>query len=182
MSNLIKKHAKSFYWASFFLSKPVFNKCSSLYNFCRTLDDIVDNNNNLVVKKEIFLKFKKDFENKNLNNQIIKDMWSVIDNENISLFLGSDFHQVIYPVNQNGDLNFIAIMKYQLTLEQQKNYSLFKENSFIRKVLEKVPKENKEFFDKIKELKIFPVFIRSGFFVERMGLLMQALIRIFSSF
>ena len=89
---------------------------------------------------------------------------SEIDNENISLFLGSDFHQVIYPVNQNGDLNFIAIMKYQLTLEQQKNYSLFKENSFIRKVLEKVPKENKEFFDKIKELKIFPVFVSKDFF------------------
>ena len=87
-----------------------------------------------------------------------------IDNENISLFLGSDFHQVIYPVNQNGDLNFIAIMKYELTLEQQKNYSLFKENSFIRKVLEKVPKENKEFFDKIKELKIFPVFVSKDFF------------------
>ena len=30
---------------------------------------------------------------------------SKIDNENISLFLGSDFHQVIYPVTQNGDLN-----------------------------------------------------------------------------
>ena len=89
---------------------------------------------------------------------------SKIDNENISLFLGSDFHQVIYPVTQNGDLNFIAIMKYELTLEQQKNYSLFKENSFIRKVLEKVPKENKEFFDKIKELKIFPVFVSKDFF------------------
>ena len=89
---------------------------------------------------------------------------SKIDNENISLFLGSDFHQVIYPVNQNGDLNFIAIMKYELTLEEQKNYSLFKENSFIRKVLEKVPKENKEFFDKIKELKIFPVFVSKDFF------------------
>ena len=38
-----------------------------------------------------------------------------IDNKNISLFLGSDFHYVIYPVNPNGDLNFIAIMKYNLS-------------------------------------------------------------------
>ena len=83
-SNLLKKHAKSFYWASFFLSSNTLDKCSSLYNFCRTLDDIVDDDNNLEVKKEIFSKFKRDFENKNLNNQIIKDMWSVIDNENIS--------------------------------------------------------------------------------------------------
>ena len=82
--NLLKKHAKSFYWASFFLSSDTLDKCSSLYNFCRTLDDIVDDNNNLIVKKEIFLKFKNDFENKNLNNQIIKDMWSVIESESIS--------------------------------------------------------------------------------------------------
>ena len=83
-SNLLKKHAKSFYWASFFLSSNTLNKSSSLYNFCRTLDDIVDDDNNLDVKKKIFLKFKKDFESRNLNNQIIKDMWSVIDSENIS--------------------------------------------------------------------------------------------------
>ena len=83
-SNLLKKHAKSFYWASFFLSSNTLDKCSSLYNFCRTLDDIVDDDDNLEIKKEIFSKFKRDFENKNLNNQIIKDIWSVIDNENIS--------------------------------------------------------------------------------------------------
>ena len=83
-SNLLKKHAKSFYWASFFLPSNTLDKCSSLYNFCRTLDDIVDDNDNLAVKREIFLKFKKDFEIKNLNNQIIRDMWSVIDSENIS--------------------------------------------------------------------------------------------------
>ena len=83
-NNLLKKHAKSFYWASFFLSKETFNKSSSLYNFCRTLDDIVDDDNKLEVKKEHFLKFKKDFINKDLNNEIISEMWSIIDSENIS--------------------------------------------------------------------------------------------------
>ena len=84
MSNLLKKHAKSFYWASFFLSKETFNKCSSLYNFCRTLDDIVDDDNKLEIKKNNFLQFKKDFMNKNLNNPIIKEMWSIINSEKIS--------------------------------------------------------------------------------------------------
>ena len=83
-NNLLRKHAKSFYWASFFLSNNTLVKCSSLYNFCRTLDDIVDDNKDLEIKKEIFLKFKMDFENRSLNNQIIKDMWSIIDSENIS--------------------------------------------------------------------------------------------------
>ena len=83
-NNLLKKHAKSFYWASFFLSKETFNKCSSLYNFCRTLDDIVDGDSQLEVKKENFLKFKNNFLNKDLNNQIINEMWSIIDSEKIS--------------------------------------------------------------------------------------------------
>ena len=83
-NNLLKKHAKSFYWASFFLSKETFNKCSSFYNFCRTLDDIVDGDSQLEVKKENFLKFKNNFLNKDLNNQIINEMWSIIDSEKIS--------------------------------------------------------------------------------------------------
>ena len=57
-SNLLKKHAKSFYWASFFLSSNIMDKCSYLYNFCRTLDDIVDDDNNLSVKREIFSNLK----------------------------------------------------------------------------------------------------------------------------
>ena len=84
MSNLLKKYAKSFYWASFFLSKETFNKCSSLYNFCRTLDDIVDDNNKLGIKKNNFLQFKKNFMNKDLNDPIIKEMWSIINSEKIS--------------------------------------------------------------------------------------------------
>ncbi len=84
MKNLIKKHAKSFYWASFFLSEPVFNKCSCLYNFCRTLDDIVDDDKKLDMKKESFLKFKNKFIDRDNDNPIIKEMWSIIDEERIS--------------------------------------------------------------------------------------------------
>ena len=87
-----------------------------------------------------------------------------IDIKNIALFLDSDFHHVIYPVNPNGDLNFIAIMKYQLSVEEQKNYSLFSDSSFIKKVLEKFPSRNKSFLDDLKELKIFPVFVSENFY------------------
>jgi salicylate hydroxylase len=66
-------------------------------------------------------------------------------------------------VSPNGDLNFIAIMKYHLSEEDQKNYSLFSDNTFIKKVLHKIPLENKDFSDDLKELKIFPVFISDNF-------------------
>ena len=84
MNNLLKKHAKSFYWASFFLSKIVIKKSTVLYNFCRTLDDIADENNGLEIKKENFLKFKKNFLDKNFKNPIIREMWLIIDSEKIS--------------------------------------------------------------------------------------------------
>ena len=84
MTNLLEKHAKSFYWASFFLSKKTFNKCSSLYNFCRTLDDLADDESRLDLKREKFLKFKEDFVKKNFDNLIIREMWYLIESENIS--------------------------------------------------------------------------------------------------
>jgi salicylate hydroxylase len=83
-----------------------------------------------------------------------------IDSKNIALFLGSDFHHVIYPVSPNGDLNFIAIMKYKLSIEDQKNYSLFSDNTFIEKVLQKIHIKKKNF---LKDLKIFPVFVSDNF-------------------
>ena len=83
-NNLLEKHAKTFYWASFFLSREISQKCSSLYNFCRTLDDIADDTNKLNIKKNNFSAFKKDFLNKNFDNPIIEEMHSIIDSENIS--------------------------------------------------------------------------------------------------
>ena len=89
---------------------------------------------------------------------------SYIDKRNISLFLSSNFHHVIYPINANGELNFIAIMKYQLSAKELKNYSLFNDYLFIKKVLERIPLKNKEFLNNLKELKIFPVFVSDNFY------------------
>ena len=87
-----------------------------------------------------------------------------IDNKNISLFLGSDSHYVVYPTSLSGDLNFIAIMKYKLSVDDQRNYLLFKDNSFIKKVLKKILSKNENFIDNLKQLKIFPVFISDDFY------------------
>ena len=83
-NDLLKSHAKSFYWASFFLSKEIYSKCSTLYNFCRTLDDIADSSDKIRIKTKKFSKFKNDFVNKNFDNLIIQSMWGVIESENIS--------------------------------------------------------------------------------------------------
>ena len=74
MSNnsYLSLYAKSFNWAGFFLPKKVYLKCSNLYDFCRTLDNIADDEAEIEIKKNKFLVFKNNFNNKNHNDPIIK--------------------------------------------------------------------------------------------------------------
>ena len=127
----------------------------------------------LIISDGVFSKSKNLISNNNTkpryNNTLairgmIPNSSNIIDKKNISLFFVSDFHHVIYPLNPDGDLNFIAIMKYKLSDEELKNYSLFNDNAFIKKVLKNIPQESKKFFDEIKQLKIFPVFVTDHFF------------------
>ena len=55
-------------------------------------------------------------------------------------------------------------MKYKLSEDEQKDFSLFKDGNFIKKILEKVPQLTKEFFDNINDLKLSPVFVSRAFF------------------
>ena len=89
-NNLLSKHAKSFNWAGFFLSKETYRKCSFLYDFCRTLDDIADEETNLEAKRKKFLNFKSNFKNKNYSNTIIKNIWELLEKENISSKITED--------------------------------------------------------------------------------------------
>ena len=101
-NDLLKSHAKSFYWASFFLSKKIYSKCSALYSFCRTLDDIADSSDELKIKKLNFEKFKNDFINKKFDNLIVKAMWKVMDDVNISKKVVFDlFDGVETDLNEN---------------------------------------------------------------------------------
>jgi salicylate hydroxylase len=130
------------------------------YDYLIISDGVFSKSKSLISKN----KAKPKYNNTIAVRGILTKSFGIMDNKNISLFLGSNFHHVIYPVNLSGDLNFIAIMKYNLTDEEQKNYSLFSDNAFIKKVLEKFPLKNKDFLDNLKELKIFPVFVSDNFF------------------
>ncbi|MFL2893609.1 MAG: phytoene/squalene synthase family protein [Candidatus Pelagibacter sp.] len=82
--NYLSIYAKSFNWAGFFLPKKIYLKCSSLYDFCRTVDNIADGNEILENKRKKFLDFKRSFNNKSFNDDVIKNMWDLIVEFNIS--------------------------------------------------------------------------------------------------
>ena len=92
MSNksYLSVYAKSFSWAAYFLPKETFEKCSALYDFCRVADNIADNNDKIENKVKKFTEFENDFNQKNFDNLIIKNMWSLIEEFNISLKIVQD--------------------------------------------------------------------------------------------
>ena len=82
--NFLSIYAKSFNWAGFFLTKKMYQNSSNLYDFCRTLDDIADKDLGLEIKKKNFKELKNDFLNRNLENSMIKKIYNLIENFDIS--------------------------------------------------------------------------------------------------
>ena len=93
---------------------------------------------------------------KNLNN---------LNEKNISLFMGNNFHYVIYPVNNDNEaFNFIGVLKYKLTTNELDNYGLFKEEGFIQSVKDKLQnKISANILDNLNNIKCFPVFVSKGY-------------------
>ena len=81
--NYLALFAKSFNWAGFFLPRKIYDDCAVLYAFCRVLDDIADEKNDLDTKIEKFDKVKNFFKNSfDLNDN---DRHSSYENETIVL-------------------------------------------------------------------------------------------------
>ena len=93
---------------------------------------------------------------KNLNN---------LNEKNISLFMGRNFHYVIYPVNNDNEaFNFIGVLKYKLTANELDNYGLFKDEGFIQSIKDKLQnKISSNILDNLNNFKCFPVFVSKGY-------------------
>ena len=108
MSNksYLSVYAKSFSWAGYFLPKETFKKCSALYDFCRVVDNIADDNDNIENKEKKFSRFENDFNRKDFDNPIIKNMWDLIEEFNISLKIVQDLlHGIKSDIKNKVKLN-----------------------------------------------------------------------------
>ncbi len=100
--NYLSIYAKSFNWAGFFLPKKTYKNCSYLYDFCRVVDNIADDENEIEIKKIKFQKFVNDFKQKNFEDPIIQNMWNIINEFNISLDIIYDlFDGIESDIKQN---------------------------------------------------------------------------------
>ena len=100
--NYLSIYAKSFNWAGFFLPKKTYKNCSYLYDFCRVVDNIADDEDEIEIKKMKFQKFVSDFRQKNFENPVIQNMWNIIHEFNISLEIIYDlFDGIESDIKQN---------------------------------------------------------------------------------
>ena len=81
----------------------------------------------------------------------------------ISIYMGSNSHYVTYPVNQNNEHNFVAIIKKKLSSDELKNYDLFKSDEFLGSLRSSLQKTSQVSFENLIELKSFPVHVSSKF-------------------
>ena len=108
--------------------------------------------------KEIL--FKKEGTPKYFNSIALRGNIQNFENLDISLYLGSNFHFVIYPINQNNEFNFISIVRKKLVGSEITNRSLFKDKIFINNLMSQISsKSDLNLYELVNEIKCFPIFV-----------------------
>tara|TARA_Y100000022_G_scaffold27006_1_gene20535 strand:- start:6 stop:1139 length:1134 start_codon:yes stop_codon:yes gene_type:complete len=108
--------------------------------------------------KEIL--FKKEGTPKYFNSIALRGNIQNFENSDISLYLGSNFHFVIYPINQNNEFNFISIVRKKLVGSEITNRSLFKDKIFINNLMSQISsKSDLNLSELVNEIKCFPIFV-----------------------
>jgi len=141
------------------------NNSSAEYDYLVISDGVFSPTKSLVANKQNKPKY---FNSIAIRGTINRKNFDNISYNNISLFLGSNFHSVVYPVDQNSEFNFIGILRKKLTNNQLQNYSLFSENSFISSILSELSSQiDQNILGNINNIKCFPIFISNEIYDQQ---------------
>ena len=138
---------------------------SAEYNYLVISDGVFSPTKSLLSNKQIESKY---FNSIAIRGTINRKNFENISYNNISLFLGSNFHSVVYPVDKNSEFNFIGILRKNLTNNQLQNYSLFSENSFVSSILSELSGQiDQNILENINNIKCFPIFISNEIYDQQ---------------
>ncbi len=108
--------------------------------------------------KEIL--FKKEGLPKYFNSIALRGNIQNFENKDISLYLGPNFHFVIYPINQNNEFNFISIIRKELIEAEISNRNLFNDKTFTNNLINQISSKSKlNLSEIVKKYKCFPIFV-----------------------
>ena len=104
--------------------------------------------------------FKDEGLPKYFNSIVLRGNIHNFKNFDISLYLGPNFHFVIYPINQNKEFNFISIIRKELIQEEITNRNIFKDTTFMNNLLNQISsKSDLNLSEQVKDIKCFPIFV-----------------------
>ena len=104
--------------------------------------------------------FKKEGLPKYFNSIALRGSIKNFKNFDISLYLGPNFHFIIYPLDQKNEFNFISIIRKELIESEISNKKLFEDNNFIKSLLNRISlKSNINLVEQVKDVKCFPIFV-----------------------
>ena len=132
-------------------------------------NNLTEEFDHLVVSDGVFSKTKsiilaKETGPKFFNSVALRGNIKNLENNDISLYLGSNFHFVIYPVNQNKEFNFISIIRKKLSKNQTSDQNLFESNDFLKSLCNEIyQKTSMNLKDKIENIKSFPIYVSEKF-------------------
>ena len=132
------------------------DQSSAICDYLIISDGIFSSTKSLLLNKDIKPKYFNAIAMRGIINK--KDL-NNIDHSNISLFLGSNFHSVIYPVSNNNELNFIGILRKNLNEDQLEDYSLFDDKDFLSSIISNLSNQiDQNILNNLKNIRCFPIF------------------------
>jgi len=132
-------------------------------------DNSIEEFDYVVVADGVFSKtkttiLKKDTSPKFFNSIALRGNIKSGDISDIMLFLGSDFHFVIYPVNQKKELNFISIIRKKFNKKDILEENLFKSKELLKSLMDEICKKTTfKLNAKLENIKIFPIYVSQKF-------------------
>ena len=128
------------------------NNLNENFDYIIVSDGVFSNTRSIIAGKDIKPKF--------LKSVALRGNIKTHSNSDISIFMGPNFHFVIYPVNQTKEYNFISIIRKNLSKEQLSNEKLFESNEFLKSFIGTINQNT--FLDlenNLENVKTFPIFV-----------------------
>ena len=97
------------------------------------------------------------------NSVAIRAISKNYNDKDISIFMGSNFHYVIYPVNQKNEYNFVSILNKKLNDTELNDKKFFNSENFLNSLREIIEKNSNIKFENLIDIKAFPVFVSERF-------------------
>tara|TARA_B100000029_G_scaffold240555_1_gene237715 strand:+ start:325 stop:1458 length:1134 start_codon:yes stop_codon:yes gene_type:complete len=129
----------------------------------------IDEFDYLAVSDGVFSKTKsiilgKETKPKFFNSIALRGNIKNLNSNDISLYLGPNFHFVIYPLNQKNEFNFISIIRKQLSNSQILQEKAFASKDFVETLTSEIhQKTSIDLKGKLENIKSFPIYVSEKF-------------------